>query len=239
MLELDKVTVNFAGLRAVNAVSLTVTAGSIVGLIGPNGAGKTTLFNVITGMVRPSSGRVRFAGHDITRLGPAARSRCGIARTFQIVRPFSSLSVRDNVVVAALTRKLSVGAARTQAEALLAQLELSRFAQATAGSLPLALRKRLELARALATQPRLLLLDEVMGGLIPSEIDETLALIAHLRHSGMTIVMVEHNMRAIAQITDRVVVLKEGALLCEGSAFEVARDPQVIATYLGAPDDAA
>lgn len=238
MLELEHITVDFAGLRAVNDVCLRVTQGSIVGLIGPNGAGKTTLFNVITGMVRPSYGRVIFEGEDITRLGPTGRSHRGITRTFQVVRPFVGLSVQDNVIAAALTRGLTVAAARRRANALLARLDLARFMTQPAGSLPLALRKRLELARALATEPRLLLLDEVMGGLIPAEVEGALALIAQLRHEGITIIMVEHNMHAIAQVTDRVVVLKEGGVLCEGPAHEVARDPRVIATYLGEVDAA-
>ncbi len=235
MLEVRDVVVDFAGLRAVNHASFRVEAGKIIGLIGPNGAGKTTLFNVVSGMIRPSSGRVTFEERDISRLGPEARNRLGIARTFQVVKPFGGLSVLDNVLIGALTRGLTVSAARSAAHAILARLELARFADAPARALPLALRKRLELARALATEPKLLLLDEIMGGLNPTEVNEMLALIKQLHASGITFLIIEHNMHAIMRIAELVVVLNQGAVLCEGTPREVTQDPRVIATYLGEP----
>lgn len=233
MLEMRDITVDFVGLRAVDHASFRVEQGQITGLIGPNGAGKTTLFNVVSGMIRPSSGRVTFAGQDISSLGPEARSHLGIARTFQVVKPFGDLSAHDNVLIGALTRGLSVANARSAATRILAQLELTRFANTPARALPLALRKRLELARALATEPKLLLLDELMGGLNPTEVNEMLALIDQLHASGITFLVIEHNMKAIMRVAERVVVLNQGALLCEGTPREVTQDPRVIATYLG------
>lgn len=235
MLEVDRITVDFHGLRAVNEVSFTLPQGRIFGLIGPNGAGKTTLFNAISGMVRPTSGAVRLNGQDLSRLGPAERNRLGLARTFQIVKPFGGLSVLDNVVVGALTRGLSVADAREMAQATLARLEMTRHAGSTAASLPLALRKRLEVARALATGPRVLMLDEIMGGLNPTEVNETLALIETLNAEGLTLLVIEHNMHAIMRIAETVLVLDGGRLIAEGPPAEVTRDPRVIAVYLGEP----
>ena len=235
MLEVRGVTVDFHGLRAVDDVSVSVGAGRIFGLIGPNGAGKTTLFNTVSGMVRPSSGTVVFEGRDLARLGPADRSRLGIGRTFQIVKPFGGLSVRDNVLVGALTRGQSVAEARRTAEATLARLRLTHLSDALAASLPLALRKRLEVARALATGPRLLLLDEIMGGLNPTEVNETLALIRALNAEGLTFLVIEHNMNAIMQIAETVLVLNQGRLIAQGPPVAVTRDPHVIAVYLGEP----
>ncbi len=235
MLEVQGVTVDFDGLRAVDAASFRVDEGCIVGLIGPNGAGKTTLFNTVTGMIRPSAGTVRFAGRDLARLDPADRSRLGIARTFQIVKPFGGLSVRDNVLVGALTRGQAVAEARRTAEATLERLTMTHLADALAASLPLALRKRLEVARALATGPRLLLLDEIMGGLNPTEVNETLTLIRALNAEGLTFLIIEHNMHAIMQIAETVLVLNQGRLIAEGEPAAITRDPQVIAVYLGEP----
>lgn len=235
MLEVQGVTVDFHGLRAVDDVSFRVEAGQIFGLIGPNGAGKTTLFNAVSGMVRPSSGSVRFQGRDLARLGPADRSRLGIGRTFQIVKPFGGLSVLDNVLVGALTRGQSVAEARRTAEATLERLTMTRLAHARAAGLPLALRKRLEVARALATDPQLLLLDEIMGGLNPTEVNETLALIRSLHADGLTFLIIEHNMNAIMQIAQTVLVLNQGRTIAEGPPAAVTRDPQVVAVYLGVP----
>jgi len=235
MLEVRGVTVDFQGLRAVDGASFHIAEGQVVGLIGPNGAGKTTLFNTVSGMVRPSAGTVLFQGRDLGRLDAADRSRLGIGRTFQIVKPFGGLSVRDNVLVGALTRGQSVAEARRTADATLARLNLAHLADARAASLPLALRKRLEVARALATGPRLLLLDEIMGGLNPTDVNETLDLIRALNSEGLTFLVIEHNMRAIMRIAERVLVLNQGRLIAEGPPAAVTRDPQVIAVYLGEP----
>lgn len=235
MLEVRGVTVDFHGLRAVDDASFRLDEGHIVGLIGPNGAGKTTLFNAVSGMVRPTAGTISLDGRDLSRLDPAERSRLGIGRTFQIVKPFGGLSVRDNVLVGALTRGQSVAQARRTAEATLERLNLAHLAHALAASLPLALRKRLEVARALATGPRVLLLDEIMGGLNPTEVNETLALIRALNAEGLTFLVIEHNMNAIMQIAETVLVLNQGRLIAEGPPVTVTRDPQVIAVYLGEP----
>ena len=235
MLEVRGVTVDFQGLRAVDGASFRVEEGRVVGLIGPNGAGKTTLFNSVSGMVRPTAGTVVFEGRDLARLGPADRSRLGIGRTFQIVKPFGGLSVLDNVLVGALTRAPSVSAARRTADETLARLGMHHLAQVRAASLPLALRKRLEVARALATGPRLMLLDEIMGGLNPTEVNETLDLIRSLNGEGMTFLVIEHNMHAIMRIAESVLVLNQGRLIAEGPPSVVTRDPHVVAVYLGEP----
>lgn len=235
MLDVRSVTVDFVGLRAVDHASFTVEKGQIVGLIGPNGAGKTTLFNVVSGMIQPTSGTVVFEGKDLSRLGPADRNRMGIGRTFQVVKPFGGMTVLDNVMVGALTRGQGRAAARETAHATLQRLGLMRFSDTVARSLPLALRKRLEVARALATGPKLMLLDEIMGGLNPTEVNETLELIQELNSEGLTLLVIEHNMKAVMQIAEKVLVLNQGALLTEGTPAEVTRDPQVISVYLGEP----
>ncbi len=235
MLDVRNVTVDFVGLRAVDHASFMVEEGQIVGLIGPNGAGKTTLFNVVSGMIRPTSGTVLFENKDLSRLGPADRNRMGIGRTFQVVKPFGGMTVLDNVMVGALTRGEGRADARTTALATLQRLHLDRYADTVARSLPLALRKRLEVARALATGPKLLLLDEIMGGLNPTEVNETLDLIRELNAEGLTLLVIEHNMNAIMRIAEKVLVLNQGALLTEGTPSEVTRDPQVISVYLGEP----
>ncbi len=235
MLTVSEVTVDFVGLRAVDQVSFSVGHEQIVGLIGPNGAGKTTLFNVVSGMIRPTGGAVALEDEDIGHLGPADRSRRGIGRTFQIVKPFGNLTVRDNVVVAALTQGHSVPQARRVADEQLERLGLASGADTLARGLPLASRKRLELARALATDARLLLLDEMMGGLTPTEVNDALALVRELNEEGMTFLIIEHNMKAIMQLADRIVVLNQGAKLAEGSPQEIAHHPEVVAAYLGEP----
>ena len=237
LLELDNISKDFGGLRAVNRVSLTVREGEILGLIGPNGAGKTTLFNMVTGVYRPSAGRVLLRGEDITRLGAHQRCKRGIARSFQLVRPFPELTVLENVAVGRIYGRDKVWnrrRAELDAFAMLERVGLAGRAQEQAKHLTLVDRKRLELARALATRPILLLLDELLAGLNPTEVLEAMDLIRTLRDSGATIVMVEHVVKAIFGISDRVVVMNAGERIAEGVPAAVARDARVIDAYLGA-----
>jgi branched-chain amino acid transport system ATP-binding protein len=223
----------FAGLIAVDQVSFEVAAGEIFAVIGPNGAGKTTLFAMIAGALAPDAGTVTFAGRRIDGLTPDAVCRRGIARTFQIVRPFPALSVEDNVVIGALLRR-DMRSARAHARAVLETLDLADKRRAIASSLTLPDRKRLEVARALATDPKLLLLDEVMAGLRPTETDRMVAILKQLnRDTGMTILLIEHVMRAVMAVASRVLVLHHGATIAQGSPEAVVRDPAVIACYLG------
>jgi branched-chain amino acid transport system ATP-binding protein len=237
LLALGGVSKRFGGVVAVDAVDLAVEPGEIVGLIGANGAGKTTLFSLIAGNERPSAGEIRFDGARIDGLAPDRICRRGIARAFQIVRPFAEMTVLENVMVGALFGKARI-ASQTRAEALaraiLDETGLGGRADSPAGQLTLAGRKRLEIARALATQPRLVLLDEVMAGLTPTEIDEAVALIqgAQKRY-GLTVIVIEHVMRALMRLAERVVVLHHGAKLAEGTPGEVARNPVVIDAYFG------
>lgn len=236
LLELRQVWRTFGGLAAVGGVDLLVEAGEIVGLIGPNGAGKTTLFNLITGTFRPSRGSIVFEGSDVTSLPPHARCKLGIARTFQLVRPFSNLSVLDNVAVGSIYGRIPAGsrhAAEAAARQTLEMLGLLDRANMPARSLTLADRKRLELGRALATHPKLLLLDELLAGLNPSEVTLAMDLMRQIRNSGVTIVMVEHLVKALFGVSDRVAVLSAGEKICEGRPEAVAQDPGVIAAYLG------
>jgi branched-chain amino acid transport system ATP-binding protein len=236
LLELTGVSRSFGGLAAVKSVNLRIESGEIVGLIGPNGAGKTTLFNLITGTFRPNSGSILFDGRDITRLAPHARCRLGIARTFQLVRPFPNLSVLDNVAVGSVYGRQPASsrrAAEAAARETLELLGLADRAQRLARSLTLVDRKRLELARALATRPRLLLLDELLAGLNPSEVNAAMDLVRGIRDSGVTIVMVEHLVKALFGVSDRVAVLSAGEKICEGSPENVAQDARVVDAYLG------
>jgi branched-chain amino acid transport system ATP-binding protein len=233
---LEGVSRSFGGLRAVSRVDLIVQAGQILGLIGPNGAGKTTLFNLITGVFPATEGRIVFQNADITRLPPAKRCALGIARTFQLVRPFPHLSVLDNVAVGRIYgRERARSRRQAEAEALdvLAVVGLADRPTLLAKSLTLVDRKRLELGRALATRPSLLLIDELLAGLNPSEVLVAMDLIRRIRASGVTIVMVEHLVKAVFGLSDRVVVLNAGEKIAEGTPAEVAADQGVIDAYLG------
>ena len=225
----------FAGLIAVDQVSFAVAAGEIFAVIGPNGAGKTTMFAMIAGALAPDDGTVTFAGARIDGLTPDAICRRGIGRTFQNVRPFPGLSVEDNVTIGALLRRPDMPSARAHARAVLEALDLANKRTASASSLTLPDRKRLEVARALATVPKLLLLDEVMAGLRPTETDRMVAILKQLnRDTGITILLIEHVMHAVMALASRVLVLHHGAAIAQGAPQVVVRDPAVIASYLGA-----
>jgi branched-chain amino acid transport system ATP-binding protein len=235
LLSLKDVSKRFRGLVAVDGVSFDVTQGEIFAVIGPNGAGKTTLFNVIAGALSADSGAIAFSGEPITGLPPDAICRRGIARTFQIVRPFPALSVEDNVIIGALQKERAVAAARERARAVLRRLDLFDKRSRLASTLTLPDRKRLEVARALATEPKLLLLDEVMAGLRPTETDRMVAILRDInRESGLTILLIEHVMRAVMALASRILVLDHGVAIASGSPEQVVRDPAVVRSYLGA-----
>jgi branched-chain amino acid transport system ATP-binding protein len=237
LLSLQSVSKRFRGLVAVDRVSFEVPEGALFAVIGPNGAGKTTLFNMIAGATTPDEGTITFAGESIGALTPDAVCRRGIGRTFQLVRPFPALSVEDNVIVGALCRRHDVGAAREHAHALLRRLELFDRRHQIAATLTLPDRKRLEVARALATEPRLLLLDEVMAGLRPAETDRMVATLRALnRESGLTMLLIEHVMRAVMALASRVLVLDHGTAIAQGAPETVVRDPAVVQSYLGQSD---
>ena len=238
LLSLDRVGKRFGGVVAVDDLSFAVEAGAILGLMGANGAGKTTAFGLIAGNLRPTSGAIRLDGQRIDGLRPHRISRLGIARTFQIVRPFPALSVLDNVATAALYgsgREASQDRARARARDILAEVGLAERAADPAEALTLAGRKRLEVARALATEPRLLLLDEVMAGLTATEVAEALAMIQRVQAARrLTIIIIEHVMRVLMRLCDRIVVLHHGEKIAEGPPDAVASDPVVIDAYFGA-----
>jgi branched-chain amino acid transport system ATP-binding protein len=234
LLEVRGVSKAFRGLRAVQRVSFDVTQGAIAAMIGPNGAGKTTCFNLIAGVFAPDAGEVTLGGSRISGLRPHQVCRAGIGRTFQVVKPFPQMTVLDNVVVGALNAATRVGDAQREARRVLDLLHLDGKSGALAASLTLPERKRLEVARAMATRPRLLLLDEVMAGLRPTEVDEMVGVFRRInRETGLTILLIEHVMRAVMALAARVVVLHHGEKICEGAPEEVVRDPAVLECYLG------
>ncbi|GGH21086.1 ABC transporter ATP-binding protein [Alsobacter metallidurans] len=233
LLRVEAVSKRFGGLLAVDAASLVVEAGGITGLIGPNGAGKTTLFTLVSGFEKPTTGRILFKGRDVGALAPHERAALGVARTFQIVQPFAGLSVRENIAVGAHLRHPRRDDALGKAEAVAERVGLADRLDAPASGLTVVGRKRLELARALATEPELLLLDEVLAGLNPSEVRDIVPIIRDLRHSGVTILMVEHVMQAVMSLCDTVYVLAQGRMIAEGPPAAVTRDPAVIEAYLG------
>jgi len=234
LLSIDHVTKRFRGLTAVDEVSFNVGGGEIFAIIGPNGAGKTTLFNVIAGVFAPDAGSIAFADERIDGMTPDAICRRGIGRTFQIVRPFPALTVEDNVIIGALLHRPHVEAARVHAHDVLRRLDLYAKREQVASALTLPDRKRLEVARALATDPKLLLLDEVMAGLRPAETDRMVAILRELNRDGLTILLIEHVMRAVMALAARVLVLHHGAAIAEGIPETVVRDPAVVESYLGA-----
>jgi len=242
LLEVEDVAKSFRGLRAIDGVSFEIERHSITALIGPNGAGKTTLFNLIAGAFRPDRGHIRLNGQAIGGLPAHRVCAAGVARTFQLVKPFAGLSVLDNAIVGALRGERTVASARARAHAVLDRLGLASKAGIAAASLTLADRRRLEVARALATRPTLLLLDEMMAGLRPAEIDELVGVLRDLqRQEGVTILLTEHVMRAVMALAGQIVVLHHGEVIARGEAASIVRNPAVLDCYLGedAPIDAA
>ena len=233
MLEVSGVSKSFGGLKAVDSASLDVRPGEIVALIGPNGAGKTTLFATLAGFHKPDAGRIVFAGRDVTGEPPHRICAAGMVRTFQITQPFARISVLENLMVGAYLRVRDRGESRRRAEAAAAQVGMAGQLDRLGADLTVAGRKRLELARALATGPRLLLLDEVMAGLNPTEIGEIVEVVRTIRASGITILLTEHVMQAVMSLADRVYVLNQGRMIAEGTPAEIAGNPAVVEAYLG------
>ena len=237
LLDVQEVSQSFGGLQALNNISLEVEEGSIVGLIGPNGAGKTTLFNVIAGVLNPDEGKVYLGGKDVTGWSAHRVAHQGLGRTFQLMKPFSALSVLENVGVATLQRQSNREEAHRTAREIVDRVGLGEWADKNASVLSTAGHRRLELAKALGLSPSLLLLDEVLAGLVPSERDKVVELLKTIRDEGVTMLLVEHVMSAVMELSDHILVLHHGEMLASGTPEEVTNDPQVIEAYLGEEDD--
>lgn len=233
ILRVEGITKSFGGLTAVNSVSFTVDRGHVLALIGPNGAGKTTCFNMIAGFMSPTSGKIIFDGNDVTGLKPYELNSMGLARTFQVVKPLSKLTVFDNIMVACLSKSKNIKDAREKAGYFLEKARLTELSNTAAGALSIGNLKRLEVARAMATEPSLLLMDEPMGGLTPSEVEYAIELIHDINKEGVSIVIIEHIMKAVMAVAEYIVVLQNGELISRGKPSEVVNDPEVIKAYLG------
>ena len=233
ILEVSNITKRFGGLVAVSDLSLSVSKGEILGMIGPNGAGKTTAFNMISGYYKPDSGQVTFNGKNVTGLRPDQMCKLGLARTFQVVKPFPQLSVLDNVIVGAYNRTSNKQEARQKALEILNFLGMGHMTEQLAGGLSVAGRKRLEIAKVLATDPQMILLDEAMAGLRPKETDEIIELVRQISQQGVALLLVEHVMKVIMSLADRIVVIHHGEKIAEGEPQEIVRDKAVIDAYLG------
>jgi len=233
ILSANNLTKSFGGLRAVGNLSFELEEGEVLGLIGPNGAGKTTVFNCLSGFMPPDEGEIYFEEKRLRGLQPFQICQLGMARTFQIVKPFRTISVLDNVMVGALSRETSTAGAKKTSMEIIDFVGLSNWAQKEAQGLPLPLRKRLELARALATRPKVLLLDEVMAGLNPTEVDALIALLKEVNRQGISILLIEHVMRGVMALSQRVIVINYGVKIAEGEPEKVVKDKEVIEAYLG------
>jgi branched-chain amino acid transport system ATP-binding protein len=233
LLSTTEVSKQFLGVRAVDNVSLSVNKGEVISIIGPNGAGKTTFFNLLTGQLAPSHGAVQLRGKRINRLPPHERARLGMGRTFQIAKPLIGLSALENVMVGAFRHHRALNDARDHALSVLERVGLARHARRKAGELTLSERRRLEVARALALEPEIVLLDEVMAGLNQSEVGQVIELLTQLHAAGLTFLIIEHNLKVVRAFSQRVVVLDRGALIAEGSADDILSSPAVVKAYLG------
>ena len=238
LLTVDKVSMFFGGLAALSNISFSVEQGEILALIGPNGAGKTTLFNVVNGFYKPSRGEVRFKDRTVSGLKPHQICRLGVARTFQVVKPLQRMSVLDNVIASAFLRAKTKAGAERRAMAILEFTGLTEDKDVLSKGLPLGKRKRLEIARALATEPELILLDESFAGLNPAELDVSIEIIKEIKKKGITIMIIEHHMKVIMSISDRIVVLNYGQKIAEGTPAEISANPLVVEAYLGEAEGA-